>query len=392
MEQDGTKDSHLTMMERRPWTQRINRRLPKRFRDELPQPPPPISEEQNVGIASSPASETTQRTRSTIQHVFTSVKNAFGLFRRYQSTSPPTYDPDDQLTTDDLSNIPSAHGSPTEAPPDFYPYPNRSAFLIGDWFWNGGVNKSQASFNTLMDIIGDPEFNQDDVRDVHWGHVNKELGTEDAGEWLDEDAGWTSTPVSISVPFQPRRGQPSPMGACARNYSVGEFHHRKLVSVIKEKITGLKATHQFHFEPYELLWHPPHLPEPVHVQGELYSSPAFIDAHRDIQDSPGEPGCDLPRVVAALMYFSDATHLTAFGNAKLWPLYQFFGNDSKYPRAKPTSHLCEHVAYFLTVCTLSLVIHHHLLIEIIQNSSSRTLLKILLQLRWEGVGRLLLLS
>ena len=124
MEQDGTKDSHLTMMERRPWTQRINRRLPKRFRDELPQPPPPISEEQNVGIASSPASETTQRTRSTIQHVFTSVKNAFGLFRRYQSTSPPTYDPDNQLTTDNLSNIPSAHGSPTEAPPDFYPYPN----------------------------------------------------------------------------------------------------------------------------------------------------------------------------------------------------------------------------------------------------------------------------
>ena len=145
-----------------------------------------------------------------------------------------------------------------------------------------------------MDIIGDPEFNQDDVWDVHWGHINKELGTEDTGKWLDEDAGWTSTPVSISVPFQPCHGQPSPMGACACNNSVGEFHHRKLVSVIKEKITGLKVTHQFHFEPCELLWHPPHLPEPVNVQGELYSPPALIDAHWDIQDSPGEPGCDLP--------------------------------------------------------------------------------------------------
>ena len=30
------------------------------------------------------------------------------------------------------------------------------------------------------------------------------------------------------------------------------------------------------------------------------------------------------------MYSSDATHLTMFGNAKLWPLYQFFGNDTKY--------------------------------------------------------------
>ena len=181
--------------------------------------------------------------------------------------------------------------------------------------------------------------------------MNRELGTEDTVKWLDEDTGWTSTLVSISVPFQPRYGVPSPIGACACNYAVGEFHHRKLVLVIKEKIAGLDTMHQFHFEPYELLWHPPHLPEPICVQGELYNSPAFIDVHQDLKNSPGESSCDLPQVVAALMYFSNATHLTAFGSAKLWPLYQFFGNDSKYPRCKPTSHLCEHIAYFLTVST-----------------------------------------
>lgn len=351
MEQDGVKDSHLTLIERQSWSGRINRgRLPERFRDELPQPTPPVS--------SPPAPEIHQGARSSprIQRIFTSAKNAFGLFRRYQSARPPTHDPDVHLTADDLSNIPPAQAFPRAvSPTDFFPYPNRSAFALGDWFWNGGVNKSQASFDSLMDIISDENFSIDDVRDVNWDRVNKELGAEDAGEWLDEDAGWTSTPVSILVPFQPRRGVPSPLGACARNYTVGEFRHRKLVSVIKEKITGLEATHQFRFEPYELLWHPPHLPEPVRVQGELYNSPAFLDAHQDLQNSPGEPDCDLPRVVAALMYFSDATHLTAFGNAKLWPLYQFFGNDSKYPRCKPTSHLCEHVAYFLTVRISSLV-------------------------------------
>ena len=52
------------------------------------------------------------------------------------------------------------------------------------------------------------------------------------------------------------------------------------------------------------------------------------------------------------MYFSNAIHLTAFESAKLRPLYQFFGNDSKYPRCKLTSHLCEHITYFLTVSTL----------------------------------------
>jgi hypothetical protein len=85
------------------------------------------------------------------------------------------------------------------------------------------------------------------------------------------------------------------------------------------------------------------------VHGELYMSPAYLEAQREIQEYPGEPGCDLPRVVVALMFWSDATHLTSFGNAKLWPLYLFFGNESKYRRCKPSCHLCEHVAYFQTV-------------------------------------------
>jgi len=54
------------------------------------------------------------------------------------------------------------------------------------------------------------------------------------------------------------------------------------------------------------------------------------------------------------MFWSDATHLTAFGNTKLWPLYMFFGNESKYRRCKPSHHLCEHIAYFQTASQLLL--------------------------------------
>jgi hypothetical protein len=49
------------------------------------------------------------------------------------------------------------------------------------------------------------------------------------------------------------------------------------------------------------------------------------------------------------MFWSDATHLTNFRNAKLWPLYMFFGNESKYRRCKLSCNACEHVAYFETV-------------------------------------------
>ena len=153
MEHDNT---HLSMMDWRPWTQRTNCRLPKRFWDKVPQPSPPLSEVQVAGVATPTPSETTQdtRSRSLTQCIFTSAKNTFGLFRQYQSANHPTYDPDDHITVDDLSNMTPVH-KPT-ASPDFYPYPNWSTFVLGDWFWNGGVNKSQASFNSLLDIIGDP--------------------------------------------------------------------------------------------------------------------------------------------------------------------------------------------------------------------------------------------
>ena len=111
---------------------------------------------------------------------------------------------------------------------------------------------------------------------------------------------------------------------------VGDFYHRKLTSIIHEKITGLTENSQFHFAPYELLWKRSQDSPPVHIQGELYTSPAFIDAHRELQESPREPGCQLPWVVVALMFVSDTIQLTTFGTGKLWPGYMYFSNDTKY--------------------------------------------------------------
>jgi hypothetical protein len=251
------------------------------------------------------------------------------------------------VSPDDLSNIPAYTASADDV---HSPFPNQSAFLLAEWHWNGGEQKSHASFHNLINIMGSADFQIADIQGINWDRIDEELGTDEA-EWLDEDAGWTHTPVTMSVPYQSRRGIPSAPDAGPWNYTVDDFYHRNLVSIIKEKILGLKEGHQFHFEPHELLWQPSDNANPIGVQGELYMSPAFIKAHRELQDAPGEPGCDLSRVVVALMFWSDATQLTSFGNAKLWPLYMFFGNESKYCRCKPTCHLCEHVAYFQTVCS-----------------------------------------
>ena len=53
----------------------------------------------------------------------------------------------------------------------------------------------------------------------------------------------------------------------------------------------------------------------------------------------------IENVIAAIMLWSDSTHLASFGSASLWPIYLFFGNQSKYERCRPTSHASHHIAY-----------------------------------------------
>lgn len=75
----------------------------------------------------------------------------------------------------------------------------------------------------------------------------------------------------------------------------------------------------------------------------------MINAYKEINALPREPGDDLECIVAGLMVWSDSTHLTNFGNASMWPFYLFLANQSKYARCKPSAWACHHVAYIPTV-------------------------------------------
>ena len=274
--------------------------------------------------------------------------NAFSIFHRYHATAIPSHDPDAQVDLTILSNlvqIPNTieHHSPLA----FDPYPNESAFLLGEWYWTEGAQKSQKSFKNLIDILGNPSFSIPDIQSTNWTQVNRELAVNDwdQPEWVDEDAGWQKSSVTIQVPFYHNAGNPG-----VQDFTVPNFYHQSLCSVIREKLKKNLDFLHFHLEPYELIWHPPHLKEDVCLQSELYTSPIFNVTHQELQAATGEPGCNLPRVVLALMFWSDGTHLTHFGKAKLWPVYMFFGNESKYRRCKPSEDLCEHIAYFEDVC------------------------------------------
>lgn len=276
--------------------------------------------------------------------------NKFGLFRVYTTQTLPSHDPDDPYSIEHVLQPSVQDTQRSKATNLFYPYPNENSMRLGDWYWNHGAQKSRENFKRLLGIISDPMFNAADLCGVAWDSINKELGDDDSDtgsdipERLSSGCGWKSSPITISVPFHSRSANPGP-----KSYTVQDFYHRSLISILEEKLTDPAQAAHFHYEPYELLWHPPHRDRDVKVYGELFNSSAFLNAHRELQQSPPEPGCDLPRVVAAFMFWSDATQLSTFGNAKLWPLYVYFGNESKYRRCQPSNNSCAHAAYFQTV-------------------------------------------
>jgi hypothetical protein len=374
---------HLSLAERRP--RRLDRRLPKRFRDELPQPPPSLPPansnkssaqfsiaESESALRQAPVPPSILRDATAAQAgtavssrsprilgLFRTPRNIFGLWRRYFAERLPSHDPEELVTLTDLCSDPAVdstlrcqHNSRSQSaePHDltsFYPYPNEASFCLGNWYWNSGVQKSQESFRELIDIVGNPGFDPSDVRPTKWDKINTILASNDSQdeeEWMDVDAGWKKKQIRISVPFNERTENPG-----TRNYLGGDLYYRSLVDMIREKLANPHDAKRFHYEPYEYIWEPSNQHKEIKVHGELYTSQAFLETHSELQKSPGEPNCDLPRVVVALMFWSDETHLTSFGNTKLWPCYLNFGNKSKYRRCKPSNHLCSHIAYFQKV-------------------------------------------
>lgn len=238
--------------------------------------------------------------------------------------------------------------SPPAVPqkPEYGPFSTKTAFSLADWYWNS-TNKSFNDFQKLVGILSDPSFSLNDATSVNWRSIFKTLGsnkedlTEITGDWIEDD-GWKTTPISIKVPFHNRMKNKG-----TEDYVLGKLRHRNIVSVIKEKILNPSDNAKFHYYPYQAVWKPDGTLPEVELYGEFYYSREFRAAHEKLQEYalPG-PNSNLERVVVALMFWSDATHLTSFGTAYLWPCYLFFGNESKYRRCKPSEGLGNHIAYF----------------------------------------------
>ncbi|KAJ3526888.1 hypothetical protein NMY22_g9993 [Coprinellus aureogranulatus] len=285
------------------------------------------------------------------QTVKISDANVFGVKKRYTFYTSAGEEGRKGANAADsaASSRPSTHlqSSANQVHVSFGPFENKSGFLLAEWYWNS-TQKSFGDFQKLVSIFRDPDFRIIDSVKVNWKSAFKSLGAnrddlrdEDA-MWIEDD-GWRVTEITIDIPFHSQTKDPG-----TKSYIVGNFRHRALLSVIKEKLTSQHDPHLFHYYPYEDKWKPNAFSAESTLYGELYTSRAFREAHEDLQRQPSTSrNKGLERVIVALMFWSDATQLTSFGGAGLWPCYLFFGNESKYRRAQPSERLGHQVAYFM---------------------------------------------
>jgi hypothetical protein len=316
------------------------RKQPVRFRDILPETPVPV-----------PPKPRLLAVYLMVTNPLKTASNTFGLFRKY--LFHPSYDPDLVVDPGDLSNLGTRRTSP---PPSSepskinqgapWPFPNMSIWRLMKWMNTGSRSKSEGEVNRLVnEVLNAPDFCGEELRNFRVRRENGRLDTANRASPLDD--GFQVASVTIEVPT----GEPGTTET-SRPYSVSGLHYRKLLNVIKAAFKDPLSCY-FHLTPFSLMHQSPVTGVEQRVYSELYHSDVFIEEHTRVQNRspppPDDPECKLEKVIAALMFWSDSTHLANFGTAKLWPIYLFFGNLSKYIRSQPSSGACNHLAYIPSV-------------------------------------------
>jgi hypothetical protein len=305
-----------------------------------------------------------QNVRLRLTETVQTTANAFELSRLYYGH--PARIPDKHVSVEDVASCSAIlQSSSREFHAMIWPYPNISAWRLGNWFWNSGDTKSRSSLKSLVNgVLLAKDFIVNDLVGVSWEAINEKLA-QDREDAPFAGAGWRSCDVKIKVPtgvkkskVKKRKGSQQTDGHAAedpgnqggKSFTVSGLWQRPIMPILREIFSSDPAAGCFHFEPFRHMWQANDSESPPQrVFSEVYTSDAFLSEHDKLQNSRREPGCNLLWVVAALMFWSDSTHLAQFGQAKLWPLYAFWGNQSKYKHCKPSANACHDIAYMPTV-------------------------------------------
>lgn len=279
--------------------------------------------------------------------LFTTDKDAFGVWRVFPNGKPSFVlrDPDSGVEFN-VPTLPKTNGAPVPLlDRDFsdpVPFSSHTAAILTAWRSSVKCFVGNVDMNRLSMILRHPLFRAD-------VDYNAEREVKAVDEYLRnapeiagfcESSGWKKCSVEIPLPCE---GVKMSSEKAAPKLVVQDIWLRSLARTIKGVFEDPVAL-TFELNPIEEYWRDPHSGEDERLHGEIYTSPAMAAAQEEINKLPLPPGetVQYERMVACLMQWSDATHLTNFGWAHLWPFYTMVGNQSKYTRCKPSCFACHH--------------------------------------------------
>ncbi|KAK6974093.1 GLOBIN domain-containing protein [Favolaschia claudopus] len=332
--------------------------LPKRYRDESAAPPPPAEIPE---LPPNPEPTVVEPEATTAPRWFKTAPNSYGLYKVFPHA--PTRDPDQCISLDDLcissdllvpDKISDVMLTVPTAP--WFPFLNATVARLMTWFHLGANLKSLAELDALVeDVLLQEDFDVAHLRNFSAARENKRLDDTLASN-IDDSAsapdGWKTASIKIKLPASKHcvAEQDAPV------FEVSGLMYRPLLDVMIEAFQS-PMFEEYHTTPFEYRWDPSHNPNdpdipldpadvPVDehglpelpeghqvVYGEIYTSSRMLKAHNELPKAATTP--HLETIIAAYMFC-----------ASLWPLYTFFGNLSKYTRAKPTANAGFHQAYF----------------------------------------------
>lgn len=280
--------------------------------------------------------------------VFRTIANAFGLFRQYPRT--PSNIPDDSIEA--LPTPEEGDGPTTDE--IISPFPNLSAFRFSHV--HSLYNRISDGFSsTLSNVISSDDFVSGDIKGLNWGSLREKV-SQSSRPWEDAKRGWRTGTINIGIPnLEKGKKNPSPVSDPhieGEQYTVNSsFWYRPILPLLKS-ILSSDESKAFHYEPFEQWWRRPGTTDaPIRVYDELFTADAWLEEHQKVQEIvlPADEVDNYPRAIAAIMLWSDSTHLAEFGQQSLWPIYLSLGNQSKYDRAKPGAQAMHHIAYLPSV-------------------------------------------
>ncbi|TFK80595.1 hypothetical protein K466DRAFT_503627, partial [Polyporus arcularius HHB13444] len=295
----------------------------------------------------------------------------------------------------------TTHTRPGHAPPrvnaparpPYAPFPNYTTFDMLYWQNNGSNTKSDQQINILATkVMQEPEFEVEHLARFDAARELKRLDdyieVEDDSP-LSVDDGWCQGNVQVRVP---KEGVHYASEEDAPLFTMTNVWHRKFCEVIRGALKQA-CVRDWHMIPHQLFCTAADVPqrhldsrspspspstasarfgtssatsssnsssssssmsfsdesdeEDIRIYSEIFNTEAALEEDAAMRSKPRIPGDpeDLEYCVTLICLYSDSTRLTSFGTASLWPIYMYFGNQSKYVRGRPTAYAAHHMAY-----------------------------------------------